>query len=921
MPTPRATLRIQLRPQFDFAAASEVADYLAALGVSHFYASPYLQAAPGSAHGYDVVDPTRVNEELGGESGHRRLIEALERHGLGQVLDIVPNHMSVAAGNPWWWDVLRNGPASAYAHIFDVDWDPPEPKLRNQVLMPILGDHYGRELEAGHLRLSHHGGEFTLHYHDHTVPVAPRSLAPVVDQAAKLVRAPATEVSPADELAFLARSLRRLPDAATDDAGLREARRRDLAVIDHRLRTLVREPGVNEALAGVVEEVNGDVEALDALISEQNYRLAYWRTAGQELDYRRFFDIDTLAAIRTEDPHVFDAVHGRVLEWVREGVLDGLRVDHPDGLRLPSAYFRRLREAAPDAWIVVEKILMPDESLRSWPVDGTTGYDFLNTVMGVFVDPAGEVPFTETWRRLTGDRRSFHDVALEAREDILRDVLGADLNRLANVFVQVCEARRRYRDFTRDDLREALGAVAAVFPVYRAYVTESGAAEDDDREVVYRAVRSALARRPELDPELLALLRDVLLGEVAGDEARGLRMRFQQLTGPVAAKGEEDTAFYRYLRFSALNEVGGDPGRWGMAPSEFHERCRSLAEEWPRNMTSLSTHDTKRSEDVRARLLVLPEIPDRWTAAVERWQAMNARHWPSDVERDPAMEYLLYQSMVGAWPIDADRLVAYMEKASREAKLRTSWTDPDTSYDEALASFVRSVRGSEEFVRDLAAFAERLVGPGRVVSLAQKLVQLTAPGVPDLYQGTDLWDLSLVDPDNRRPVDWAERRRLLEWLEPRAGVDRSPGEILDRMDEGVPKLWVVRQALRLRAERPHAFVGASYEPLELGGPTAEHGLGFVRDGEVAVLVPRLVLGLVRRGGWGETVVYMPPGRWRNVLTGETLDVSRGEGHAMGNGVRNGTAGGTGSRTAAVEVERALGRFPVGLFSREGGEVE
>ncbi|MBW3554657.1 MAG: malto-oligosyltrehalose synthase, partial [Gemmatimonadetes bacterium] len=541
------------------------------------------------------------------------------------------------------------------------------------------------------------------------------------------------------------------------------------------------------------------------------------------------------------------------------------------------------------------------EPLRRWPVDGTTGYDALNDVTAVFVDPAGEEPLTELWHAVSGDERPFHGVALEARMHILRNVLAADLSRLANVFVQVCEDRRRYRDFTRRELREALVEVAASFPVYRTYVTEEGQAEPADREVVERAISAAAARRPDLDAELLDLLRAVLTGDAKGDAARGLRMRFQQLTGPTAAKGEEDTAFYRYHRFTPLNEVGGDPGRWGLSPAAFHARCAEAARSWPRRMTALSTHDTKRSEDVRARLLILAEIPGRWTEAVARWREANARHWRSSVERDPAMEYLFYQAVVGAWPIDADRLRAYMEKASREAKLRTSWTDPDRAYDEALASFVAGVRGDPAFVEAVETLVKGLLGPGRVVSLAQKLVQLTIPGVPDLYQGSELWDLSLVDPDNRRPVDFEARRALLAWVAEAVDEDGpAPAfarEVLGRMEEGAPKLWVVRQALRVRAERPETFEGA-YEPLDVTGSGAGHVLGFLRGGDVAVVVPRLVVGLVRRGGWKDTSVALPRGRWKNRLTGERVE-------------SDGTGDG---------VDRLLARFPVALFTRERGET-
>jgi (1->4)-alpha-D-glucan 1-alpha-D-glucosylmutase len=881
---------VQLRPSFDFDAVAALADYLSALGASHLYASPYLQAVPGSAHGYDVVDPTRVNEELGGESGHGRLQRALEGAGLGQVLDIVPNHMAISGPeNRWWWDVLRHGPAGEYAPFFDVDWDPPESKLRNQVLLPILGDHYGRVLEAGEIRLAYDDGVFTVRYHDHLFPVAPRALGDVVLRAAGIAGASAV----ATELGFLGRSLKGLPEPGHSDEAARARRRSDVEAIDGRLRELIEgAEGAREALDTAIAEVNADPDALDALASGQNYRLAHWRTAGQELDYRRFFDIDTLAGLRTEDGRVFDAVHGRVLDWIRAGVLDGIRVDHPDGLRRPGEYFTRLREAAPGAWIVAEKILMPDEPLPDWPVEGTTGYDLLNDVTAVLNDPRGEAPLTRLWVELTGDARSFEEVAREARYHVLRDVLGSDVNRLANIFVELCESRRRYRDYTRRELRQALIDVAACFPVYRTYVGEDGPAAERapasrprDREVIEAAVAGA-GEVGDADAELLGFLKAILVGEVQEAEARGLRMRFQQLTGPAAAKGEEDTAFYRYTRFVALNEVGGDPGRWALAPATFHERMARRAREHPATMNALSTHDTKRSEDVRARLLVLSELPDRWAGAVTTWRRRNAVHWPDAVPPDPAAELLLYQTLVGAWPLSRERAVAYMEKASREAKSRTSWTEPDHVYDEALRTFIANLYDSG-FEREVASFVEPLIAPGRVVSLAQKLVQLTVPGVPDVYQGSEVWDLSLVDPDNRRPVDFEARRTLLEEL----GDSPDPAWILAAMDRGAPKLWTVRQALRVRARRPSAFEGG-YTVLDVAGEASDHALGFLRGEAVAVLVPRLPVRLVREGGWRGTEVTLPDGRWRDVLTGEVC-----------------TGG-------AVRVAEVLGRFPVALLERE-----
>jgi (1->4)-alpha-D-glucan 1-alpha-D-glucosylmutase len=910
MPTPRATYRLQLRPDFDFDAAAAVADYLAALGVSHLYASPYLQAAAGSTHGYDVVDPGRVNAELGGEAGHDRLQEALARAGLGQVLDIVPNHMAITGPeNRWWWDVLRHGPAGRYAPYFDVDWDPPESKLRNQVLMPILGDHYGRELEGGALRLVHDDGEFSIRYHEHVLPVAPRSLGPVLLRAAAgLAEAEARAVDtdpeeePEDglrspELAFLARALEDLPEPGLADERARDRRRADVAVIDARLsRLIAASPEVRVAVQEAVTAVNEDAGALDELLAAQNYRLAFWRTGGQELDYRRFFDIDTLAALRTEDPQVFEAVHGLVLDWLASGVLDGVRVDHPDGLRRPGEYFQRLRDAAPQAWIVAEKILMPDETLPDWPVDGTTGYDLLNDVTGLFLDPDGETPLTALWAEFTGDARPYEEVAYEARKDVLRAVLAAEVNRLANIFVNLCESRRRYRDFTRRELRSALREVAACFPVYRAYTGDGGPEAEreatergEDWRVIEQALAEAKHRRPDIDGELLDFLRSVLLGQVPDNEARGLRMRFQQLTGPVAAKGEEDTAFYRYNRFVALNEVGGEPGRWGVTPDRLHERLAARASEQPLGMTTLSTHDTKRSEDVRARLTVLSEIPDRWGAAVREWRERNAEHW-GDVEPDPRAEYLLYQTLVGAWPLEEERAAAYIEKAAREAKLRTSWTEPDSDYERALRGFVAGLYRSD-FPDELAAFVDPLVPAGRLVSMAQKLVQLMAPGVPDLYQGTELWDLSLVDPDNRRSVDFEARRTLLDGL----GDEPSPSSILRRMDTGLPKLWVVRQALAVRSREPSAFgPDGDYRPLRFGGDAAGHVFGFVRGGRVAVVVPRMVIKLSREGGWRDTRLALPVGGWSNVLTGEIVE------------------GG------AVRVSRLLGRFPVALLVKDRG---
>ena len=902
-----STYRVQLRPEFDFDAAAAVADYLAALGVSHLYCSPYLQAAPGSTHGYDVVDPTRVSAELGGEAGHARLCQTLAGFGLGQVLDVVPNHMAITGpANRWWWDVLENGPASRYAAYFDVDWEPRDERWRNIVLLPILADHFGRVLEAGELRLSRDGGRFEVGYHEHRMPVAPRSLD-------ELLRAAAARCGSA-ELAFIAGSLGSLPEATANDRDSVARRHRDKEVLAGLLARLAGErPEVAAAIDREVAEINGDPDRLDRLLARQSYRLTWWRLAGRELDYRRFFDVHTLVGLRVEDERVFADTHARVLDWVDRGLVDGLRVDHPDGLHDPAEYCRRLRAAAPDAWLIVEKVLQPDERLPAdWPVEGTTGYDFLASAGGLFVDPAGEGPLSGLYAAMTGGSLDWPEIARACKLQVLGDLLAADVNRLGELWLAVCEQHRRHRDHSRHDLRAALREVAADLPVYRTYVragdraaprpAAGGAAADacqvtdEDRARIEAAVAAARRRRPDLPADLFDFLAAVLLARVRGDAAAELAMRCQQLTAPAMAKGVEDTAFYVFNRLVALNEVGGNPGRFGVSPEEFHRRCQETAERWPRTMLATSTHDTKRGEDVRARLYLLSEAPERWAEAVRRWFAHNARHRDGGVP-DAGTEYLLYQTLVGAWPLAVERAAAYMEKAAREAKVHTSWTRPDPAWEAALQSFIAAIAADGEFQRDLAELAAPLVAPGRVNSLAQTLLKLTAPGVPDLYQGCELWTASLVDPDNRRPVDYALRRRLLARL-----PGATPEAVLAGMEEGLPKLWLVRQALHLRRRLPLCFgPGADYRPLAASGARAVHAVAFCRAGEVAVAVPRLVLGLA--GDWGDTTIELPAGpagrggsaAWWNELTGEPFAAGR-------------------RRLADL-----LARFPVALLSWRPGE--
>ncbi len=896
---PFSTYRIQLRPDFGFDEAAALAPYLARLGVSHLYASPCLQAAPGSTHGYDVVDPTRPNSELGGAEGHRRMCDALGAAGLGQVLDIVPNHMAIGGPeNAWWWDVLENGPSSVYASYFDVDWDPPEAKLRNTVLLPILADHYGRVLDAGELEVERKGGSFCVRYGDRCVPVAPPTLDDLLERASAAVRAAAPDASQvADELESIAAALGNLPPSWATDRDSVRARHRDKEVLRAALAQLCsRHPVVAKAIDETLAAINADPDTLDSLLERQNYRLAHWRVAGEELDYRRFFDIDTLIGMRVEDPAVFEESHSLVLSWLASGVIDGLRVDHIDGLADPAGYLERLAEQSSGAWVVVEKILEPGESLReTWPVAGTTGYEWVARIGGLFVDPQGEAPFTELWQEVSCSAEPFAEVAHRAKHAVMADSLSADLARLTSLFVTVCQRWRAYRDYTRSELAAVLEEVIASMGVYRTYVVD--AAHPDDVAQISSALSEAAGRRPELDSDLFQALARVLLATepLPGPAEAELRLRFQQVTSPVMAKGVEDTALYEYGRFVAMNEVGCDPGHWATPLGEFHAAAAAAAQRWPASMVATSTHDTKRSEDVRARLYVLSEISELWASAVRRWMGMNSAHRSGD-HPDPPAEYLFYQTLVGAWPISAERMVAYMAKATREAKVHTSWTDPNVVYDQALEDFIRAALDDGLFVSDLSGFVEEyLVEAGWVSSLAQVLCKLTVPGVPDIYQGCELWDYSLVDPDNRRPVDFGARRAALDKV-----ADLTPEGVWHRRAEGLPKLYLIHRALGLRRDRPACFgIGAGYQPLAVSGAGAEHVVAFARAGSVVSVAPRLVGGW--RAGHGilealrtrlaGTTVALAAGSWVDVLSGDPVAAGR------------------------RDVGELLSRFPVALLAR------
>jgi (1->4)-alpha-D-glucan 1-alpha-D-glucosylmutase len=896
MATPRATYRVQLHAGFTFRQASEIIEYLSDLGVSHLYTSPCLQAVPGSTHGYDVVDFRAVNRELGGEQGFDDLQSSLREHGLGHILDIVPNHMAASCPyNGWWEDLLRHGPSSRYASFFDVYWRKRDEEQPSRILLPLLGDHYEEELRRGSIVLARRDRELRVVYSDHILPVSWSSLAEQLHRASS---GAGIAPQPSSAAGYDEKPVAPMKPPEVQESRGHRAEPREESFRKWFHEALGFQPFVRE-IDSWIHKLNGDADLLDRFLDQQHYRLVYWRTAESTLGYRRFFDINGLVALRMEEPEVFRLTHGLVLHWLRSSCVEGLRIDHPDGLRDPLQYFSRLREAAPHAWIVAEKILIPGERLKPrWPVQGTTGYDFLNQVNGLFVFPEGLRPLTDFYREFTGENRGFQEVLRESKRFAVKRVLGGDLNRLVETLAPLRERRTRLRAFTESQLAEGLTELLACFPVYRTYIgAEAAGVDEDDRRYILQAAAEA---KKNAESGVVDYLTSLLLRETGGREGAEFAMRFQQLSGPAMAKGGEDTALYRYFRLTSLCEVGGDPGEFGLPADAFHRLMEERSRKRPASMLATSTHDTKRSEDVRARLNLLTEIPDRWMQAVRRWSSMNERHRNGGFP-DRNTEYLLYQTLVGTWPIEHDRIVSYLSKAVREAKVHTSWTEPDQVYESALERFISALFENTSFVEDLRGFVAALTHPGRVNSLAQTLLKLTAPGVPDLYQGTELWDLSLVDPDNRRPVDYGRRVTMLRELETACNTPLE-GEsftttngpalkgILSRMDDGLPKLWVIRQALFLRKHHPECFGEASsYEPIDASGARNLHAFCFARRAHrvarrassaarsagsarnparqrrVVVLVPRFPL--VLDGDWEDTTVSIPAGRYTDLLSG------------------------------------------------------
>jgi (1->4)-alpha-D-glucan 1-alpha-D-glucosylmutase len=977
---PISTYRLQFNRDFTFEQAAGLVDYLADLGISDCYSSPILMARPGSLHGYDVVDHTRLNPELGSEEQFAHFARTLRTRELGLLMDVVPNHMCIAGSlNRWWLDVLENGPGSPFARFFDIDWHPPNPHLTNKVLLPILGDQYGRVLENQEIKLSYRGGSFFANYYETALPIAPRSSALILDVALRDLKTRLEETSgEVLELESIITALNHLPlHTEVDPLKVRE-RRREKEVARKRLANLVKASpesrhAVHEALI-VMNGTRGESQSFDQLeqlLSLQAYRLSYWRVAADEINYRRFFDINELAAVRVEERPVFTAVHEIIFRLVKQGVVTGLRIDHVDGLFNPERYLHDIQreclaaskterqgvetiddEAAVTPqrthgrelpfYVLVEKILGHDELLRSeWPAHGTTGYDFTNLLNGVFVEQRNAQAFRQLYSDFTGASVNFADLLYESKKLILRVAMSSELHVLARRLDRISEQHRWSRDFTFNSLQDALGEVIACFPVYRSYIRRRHAeVHADDRLHARAAIREAKRRNPAIDASIYDFIGSLLLLEdpkgistAERGERRDFVMRFQQLTSPVTAKGLEDTAFYRFYPLASLNEVGGEPAIFGISVERFHLRNQNRRELWPDTLNTTSTHDTKRSEDVRARINVLSEIPEEWNRAIHRWREWNEPHRTViEGAEVPAAneEYLLYQTLIGAWPLSAPddeehaefvgRIQGYMNKALKEAKLHTSWINPNEAYDEAVSSFVFKIlepREENRFLRDFVEFQRLTARAGMLNSLAQVLLKATAPGVPDFYQGTEVWNLSLVDPDNRRPVNYEHLRRLLASMREGAGAEQPEqlssfvDGLMGQAEDGRVKLYVTSRALAFRRAHAELFARGDYLPLRAEGPRATNVIAFARrsrEREAITVAGRFFTRLGTSASrtfdpcaWADTILVLEeqpgPARYRDALTGREFDTLEGQG-------RN-----------ALRLGEVLAHLPVALLER------
>ena len=932
---PIATYRLQFNREFTFRDATKLVPYLAQLGISHCYASPYLRARPGSMHGYDIIDHNALNPEIGTPEDYEKLVSELHRHGMGQILDIVPNHMGVmGSDNAWWLDVLENGQASAFADFFDIDWDPIKDELQGKVLIPILGDQYGNVLENSELKLVFdiERGEFSIYYHQHRFPINPTEYPRILGfRLQEIEDKLGSTHDDLLELQSIKTAFSHLPTSQDITLERMAERNREKEVQKRRLATLcARSTDIKSFLEAHVEALNGVVgeprsfDALHELIKAQNYRLAQWRVAADDINYRRFFDINDLAALRMENANVLNLTHRFTLDLVAQGKVDGLRIDHPDGLYDPAKYFEDLQAGMPcpdpnssgDShgcnYVVVEKILTGSERLRrDWPVQGTTGYEFANLVNGVFIDQSAGTRAERIYRSFTGQSLEFDDLVYACKKLILKVALASELNVLANALSRIALSNRHTCDFTLNSLRSALGEIIASFPVYRTYVSAAGVSVED-RRYIEQAVALGRKRSNAADLSVFDFIRRMLLIETNGEPQwyrraiTAFAMKFQQVTSAVMAKGLEDTSFYRYNRLVSLNEVGGDPQRFGVSVAQFHEANQRRAQCWPHSMLATSTHDSKRSEDVRARIDVLSEMPAAWRLSLRRWRDWN-RGRKRVIDEKPAPsrndEYLFYQTLIGAWPLErlddtgwnkfVSRIEQYMLKAVREAKEFTSWANPNTEYENALTEFTRATldrRRRNRFLSDFGEFQRRVSRIGMFNSISQTLLKLTAPGVPDIYQGNELWDFSLVDPDNRRAVDYDRRQQCLNQLiASRKGAPQQQATELQRLigslEDGKAKLFVTWMTLCYRQEHSDLFSKGAYTALVARGSRAEHVCAFARhtaDQAVVVAVPRLCATLLaeKRDApighevWGDTRIELPTEladfSFRNVFGGENV---------------------------------------------------
>ncbi len=959
---PVATYRLQLNHTFTFRDATRIVPYLQALGVTDCYTSSLLKAVPGSMHGYDLVDPSALNPELGTEQEFYDFNAALKQRGIGLLVDVVPNHMGIGTTeNRWWWDVLEHGPSSRYATAFDIDWSPLKRELEDKVLLPILGEQYGTVLENQDIRLMYEESGFVIRYFEHKFPIAPKSWTGIL--SFRLVEL-GTILGEGNEhlleLQSILTALRNLPSRNERGPERVAERYREKDIVRRRLAALVTAcEAMREHLQMNVAAYNGtkgdsaSFDQLDTLLNEQCYRLASWRVASEEINYRRFFDINELAAIRTEEAGVFQESHQLIFRLLKEGVATGLRIDHVDGLYDPEHYLIQLQEwaarelpqdrqgEASSLFIVVEKILGKGESLpRTWPVAGTTGYDFLNLANGLFVHSVQERAMDALYARFVGQRIVFEDLVYQTKKLIMRASMSSEINVLGHQLNLLSERDRQYRDFTLNSLTHAIGEIIACFPVYRSYVTTcQKEVLERDHTYISMAVARAKRRNPALSSHVFDFVRDLLLRKLDDrtnlTKEKQLRFvtKFQQTTSPVTAKGIEDTAFYIYNRLTSLNEVGGEPAQYGLSVEAFHKRIRERRAHWPHSLLATSTHDTKRGEDVRARINVLSEIPDRWRTAINRWAKFNKRFY-TNVDEAPAPdrneEYLLYQTLVGVWPVGAmddaeyeafgERIQGYMIKAIREAKVHTSWVNPHEAYENAVRGFVRSILDRttrNPFLEDMLPFQDLVAGYGMRNALAQLLLKLTAPGIPDCYQGTELWEFNLVDPDNRRPVDFDLRARMLEELDQpgdHATADRIDlvRRLMDSWRDGRIKLYILQTGLRHRRAHAPVYLEGDYVPLDCEGRNRAHLCAFARlhqDQAVVTIVPRLTANLNNVSGhgvqeadvWQDTWLTVPSWKtgsvYLNILTGEHLET-------MTQGERQ-----------VLPVGRVLNHCPVALLQR------